>query len=110
MKDNNLVYVAEERRRLMREFGDMIFDGADQADIDAKYKEYAKVLLPLFLDERTVFVISSDFCHWGSRFRFTHQYEDEPVIHKSIERLDKNGMQLIENQSFNDFTRYLDDT
>lgn len=41
MKDNNLVYVAEERRRLMHEFGDMIFDGADQADIDAKYKEYA---------------------------------------------------------------------
>ena len=41
MKDNNLVYVAEERRRLMREFGDMIFDGADQADIDAKYEEYA---------------------------------------------------------------------
>lgn len=41
MKDNNLVCVAEERRRLMHEFGDMIFDGADQADIDAKYKEYA---------------------------------------------------------------------
>ena len=33
------MYVAEERRRLMREFGDMIFDGADQADIDVKYKE-----------------------------------------------------------------------
>ena len=40
MKDNNLLYVAEERRRLMHEFGDLIFEQADQADIDAKYKEY----------------------------------------------------------------------
>ena len=31
----------------------------------AKYKEYAKALLPLFKDERTVFIVSSDFCHWG---------------------------------------------
>lgn len=40
MKDNNLLYVEEERRRLMHEFGDLIFEQADQADIDAKYKEY----------------------------------------------------------------------
>ena len=33
-----------------------------------KYKAYAEVLLPLFLDEKTVFVVSSDFCHWGRRF------------------------------------------
>ena len=37
---------------------------------EAKYRAYAEVLLPLFLDERTVFVISSDFCHWGQRFGF----------------------------------------
>ena len=32
-------------------------------------KQYAKVLEPLLADPHTVFVISSDFCHWGSRFR-----------------------------------------
>ena len=54
-----------------------------------KYRAYAGLLLPLFMDERTFFVVSSDFCHWGSRFRFTHRFEDEPVIHRSIERLDR---------------------
>ena len=77
---------------------------------EAKYQAYAEVLLPLFLDERTVFIVSSDFCHWGQRFRFTHKFDDEPVIHRSIERLDRQGMELIEAQSFNDFTRYLDST
>lgn len=56
---------------------------------EAKYGAYAELLLPLFLDERTVFVVSSDFCHWGQCFKFTHKYDDEPVIHKSIERLDR---------------------
>ncbi len=40
MNDNRLLYVAEEKRRLMREFGDLVFEEADQADIDAKHKEY----------------------------------------------------------------------
>ena len=54
-----------------------------------KYRKYAELLLPLFLDEKTVFVISSDFCHWGQDFQFTHQFPDEPIIHKSIEKLDR---------------------
>ena len=40
MKDSNLVYVDDEVRRLMREFGDLIFDEADQEMIDSKYREY----------------------------------------------------------------------
>ncbi len=40
MNDNRLLYVAEEKRRLMREFGDLVFEEADQAVIDAKHKEY----------------------------------------------------------------------
>ena len=35
---------------------------------EAKYAAYAELLLPLFLDERTIFLISSDFCHWGKSF------------------------------------------
>lgn len=40
MKDSNLVYVDDEVRRLMREFGDLIFDQADQEIIDSKHREY----------------------------------------------------------------------
>ena len=32
---------------------------------EEEYRYYAEALLSLFLDERTVFVVSSDFCHWG---------------------------------------------
>ena len=40
LKDDRLLHVAEEKRRLMREFGDLVFEEADQAVIDAKHKEY----------------------------------------------------------------------
>jgi len=40
MNDDRLLYVAEEKRRLMREFGDLVFEEADQAVIDAKHREY----------------------------------------------------------------------
>lgn len=38
--DKRLLNVAEEKRRLMREFGDLVFENADQSVIDAKHKEY----------------------------------------------------------------------
>ena len=75
-----------------------------------KYRGYAEILLPLFMDDKTIFVISTDFCHWGQNFQFMHQFPDEPVIHKSIERLDRQGMDLIESQCFADFTTYLNET
>lgn len=41
--DNKLLYVDEEVRRLMREFGDMCFDQVEQEEIDAKHREYMAV-------------------------------------------------------------------
>ena len=79
---------------------------------DDDYSKYAQVLVPYFTDDRTLFVISSDFCHWGERFKFTHKYEnfDEVEIYKSIEQLDKFGIQQIEMQSLAGFQQYLKDT
>merc|ERR1719277_1639708 len=34
--------------------------------------EVAKILAPYMLNPENFFVISSDFCHWGKRFRYTH--------------------------------------
>ena len=34
----------------------------------AMQQEYGKLLAPYFDDEDTLFVVSSDFCHWGKRF------------------------------------------
>lgn len=71
------------------------------------YHAYAQALLPHFLDEKTVFCISSDFCHWGERFDFVKREPGKP-IHESIEILDKQGIAHIVSHSFEDFTRYLD--
>ncbi|KIW42747.1 AmmeMemoRadiSam system protein B [Exophiala oligosperma] len=37
-----------------------------------------KMLAPYIADERNAFVISSDFCHWGSRFGYTYYLPDAP--------------------------------
>jgi len=76
------------------------------------YPAYAKSLAHHFTDERTLFVISSDFCHWGKRFQFTHKYDnfEEVEIFKSIEQLDRAGMRQIEAHSLPGFQRYLKDT
>jgi AmmeMemoRadiSam system protein B len=40
---------------------------------------FGEVLAPYFLDKETLFVISTDFCHWGKRFRYTHTFEPEKI-------------------------------
>ncbi|KAI1614200.1 MEMO1 family [Exophiala viscosa] len=37
-----------------------------------------KMLAPYVADEGNAFVISSDFCHWGSRFGYTYYLPDAP--------------------------------
>ncbi len=76
-------------------------------------KYYGKLLAKYFDDDKTVFCISSDFCHWGkryvnyernvfkkwNRFRFTYHKEEDGEIYQSIEALDKRGMKLIEEHN-----------
>ncbi|GAA5929559.1 Mho1p [Sporobolomyces koalae] len=35
-------------------------------------KSFGFLLAPYLADPATLFVVSSDFCHWGTRFRYTH--------------------------------------
>ncbi|EGR27856.1 memo family protein, putative [Ichthyophthirius multifiliis] len=41
-------------------------------------KQYGQILSQFFDDENTVFIISSDFCHWGSRYiyQFYHLHTE----------------------------------
>ncbi|EFI28622.1 hypothetical protein CC1G_13648 [Coprinopsis cinerea okayama7 len=76
--------------------------------------EFGALLAPYLERQDTFTVVSSDFCHWGTRFSYTYYYPeaDTPVgsgvslnrstaptsshpIHKSIERLDHEAMQLL---------------
>lgn len=52
-------------------------------------------------------MISSDFCHWGQRFRYTYYDRSVGEIWQSIQKLDKQGMNLIETLNPSAFTEYL---
>ena len=74
------------------------------------YQQEAKVgaLLSSCLEDPTVaVVISSDFCHWGSRFRYQFRLDQSKPICESIEMLDKQGMAIIETKDHKAFSEYL---
>ena len=81
-------------------------------------KSFGKSLTSILDREEVLTVISTDFCHWGSRFR----YNPTPVsssassngkpqpIHEFIEQLDRRGMDLIAAQTPGAFAEYLKQT
>ncbi|GAA5810291.1 hypothetical protein MFLAVUS_003711 [Mucor flavus] len=93
---------------------------------EAKERMYGELLSKYLQDEENFFIISSDFCHWGSRFRYTYytQTNDDnyPVqlskfheklitrpIYESIQELDYRGIDSLKS-SFEDFQTYLKKT
>jgi AmmeMemoRadiSam system protein B len=78
---------------------------------DATLENYfGKILSEYYEDEKTLFVISSDFCHWGSRFNFTYHDKKNNYPYESIEGLDKLGMENIESMEPDNFTKYISST
>ncbi|GAA5843432.1 hypothetical protein JCM9279_002100 [Rhodotorula babjevae] len=84
----------------------------------ASEKRYGALLAPYLADPATLFVVSSDFCHWGQRFRYTHYHPpdsddvrdgvalsagnfDETVeegggeVWEGIDKLDRLGMDAV---------------
>lgn len=78
--------------------------GSISADKEAKYGQiFAKYLA----DPSNLFIISSDFCHWGDRFHYTYYDQTKGSIHQSIKALDYMGMEIIETLDHEGFTSYL---
>ncbi len=94
-------------------------------------KDYGAILAPYLADPTNVFVISSDFAHWGLRFHYTYylpkpdisEYEGvklrssdkrssyrEPKIYESIERVDRLCMTAIESGSHDSFLEAVEKT
>lgn len=69
--------------------------------------KYGKIFSKYMKDPSVCFVISSDFCHWGNRFNFTHYDSSAGEIHQSIAALDQAGMDLIERLDTAGFHNYL---
>jgi len=72
-----------------------------------KQATYGKVLAKYLAEEDNLFVVSSDFCHWGARFHYQFYDKDWGEIHESIERLDEMGMKTIESLDPQAFASYL---
>ncbi|KAJ3276238.1 hypothetical protein HDV01_005686 [Terramyces sp. JEL0728] len=71
--------------------------------------DIARTLTAYLNDKQNLFVISSDFCHWGERFDFT-PFDPSIAIHSYIENLDHQGMDLISSLSYPAFLKYLKET
>lgn len=71
--------------------------------------EYGQFLSTYLADPHTVFVISSDFCHWGSRFHYQHYDPKCGQIYESITALDRQGMDIIEKINPKEFSSYIDE-
>lgn len=92
-------------------------------------KSYGEILAPYLADPTSVFVVSSDFCHWGLRFQYTYYLPDtaatstgginlkrrdnaptKPPIYQSIARLDRMAFDAIEGGKHEDFLEIIDKT
>ena len=91
----------------------------------ATERQLAAILGPYLADPHTAWVISSDFAHWGSRFRYTY-YEPaasaptnlssraktptDPPIHESIKAVDFRCMGACEGGKHEEWLDVLETT
>lgn len=84
---------------------------------------YGTLLAPYLADPSNLFVVSSDFCHWGSRFRYTYyqpadgapatqlrsssRLSPDYPIHESIAVVDRESMDAIECGESSEFLKQL---
>ncbi|PHH88296.1 hypothetical protein CDD83_7716 [Cordyceps sp. RAO-2017] len=90
-------------------------------------KAVGRLLLPYLRDPANVFVVSSDFCHWGASFRYLVYAADAglarletlgrldpapagPPIHESIRWLDEAAMAAVESGRHDAFVANLQRT
>ena len=69
----------------------------------------AALLLPHFLHPSTFFIVSSDFCHWGQRFSYqpVDKGQGGGKVWEGIERMDREGMALVEAVDRQGWVAYL---
>lgn len=88
-------------------------------------RQFGQILAPYLQDPENVFVISSDFAHWGLRFRYTHYIPNskqpvslrqtdrtprDPPIHESIEQVDLQCIAACETGKHKEWLDILEKT
>jgi AmmeMemoRadiSam system protein B len=79
--------------------------------LSKKSEEYfGKIFSEYLKDDKTLFIISSDFCHWGINFDYMPYNSADGEIWQHVEKLDKMGIDYIIKQDPDNFLNYLDQT
>ena len=73
-------------------------------------KIIADILYELYEDKNTLFVISSDFCHWGRNFGYTYYDKKFDKIWESIQDLDKQALDIIQEINSEKLEKYFKKT
>lgn len=77
---------------------------------ETKEEHFGKLLAATIARQDIISVISTDFCHWGSRFRYQPCGSGTEPIFQYISNLDHRGMSLIELQQPGAFAAYIRET
>ncbi|KAF2201505.1 UPF0103-domain-containing protein [Delitschia confertaspora ATCC 74209] len=95
------------------------------ATLPKSERTYGALLAPYLSDPTSIFILSSDFCHWGSRFHYTYYAppntpvqrilrstppSSAPKIYESIAHVDQQSMDAVESGSHGKFVEELDET
>ncbi len=75
----------------------------------AREELFGEALREIIARPEVCTIISSDFCHWGSRFSYQPAGNSIP-IHQFIEQMDRKGMDLIQLKDPGAFASYLKET
>jgi MEMO1 family protein len=80
-------------------------------DVDLKsVREYGRIFARYLADPSNLFVVSTDFCHWGDNFDYKPYDRSKGMIFEFIEDMDRTGMRLIEGHDLEGFSKYLHET
>jgi AmmeMemoRadiSam system protein B len=66
-----------------------------------------EALKEIINDEKTFLCVSSDFTHWGRRFRYTYLPESSEPIWKRISMIDHKAMEMISTCDVEKFRNYI---
>ena len=67
----------------------------------------AEIIGELLSDPKTFLCVSSDFTHWGGRFRYTYLPEGNEPVWQRISKIDHNAMDAISTTEVDNFRNYI---
>ncbi|CAF0928989.1 unnamed protein product [Rotaria sordida] len=62
----------------------------------SKLQKHGQLLASYLCNPTYLFIISSDFCHWGRKFSYTQHNPSDGKIWQYMEKLEYTGMKIIE--------------